>query len=36
MSVTCRILGHRWVFIHITLPRRMFCARCGKGSGVKR
>lgn len=26
----CVALGHKWVFSHITLPRRMFCATCGK------
>jgi hypothetical protein len=22
--------GHNWVFTRITLPRVMFCSRCGK------
>lgn len=30
MKAICRILGHRWVFTHITIPRRYTCARCGK------
>lgn len=32
MKALCKLLGHRWVFSHITLPRQMFCARCGKPS----
>jgi|JI9StandDraft_1071089.scaffolds.fasta_scaffold03414_10 hypothetical protein len=31
MKALCKMLGHRWVFTHITLPRRTFCSRCGRG-----
>lgn len=26
----CRILGHKWVFTHLAIPRQMHCATCGK------
>lgn len=32
MALTCKLLGHRWVFRHLTIPRVMFCARCGRRS----
>lgn len=30
----CRLFGHSWVFRSITLPRQMFCRRCGKRAGT--
>lgn len=30
MKALCKVLGHRWIFTRIALPRQMFCGRCGK------
>lgn len=36
MGALCKVLGHRWRFTHITLPRQVFYTRCGKPSRFNR